>query len=151
MWVFICELHQLLWLADVESSIMLREAPEVVFPQWHLTSFTKQLLSGSKMNSIGKIRIYSILNQLFSFVTICFQVYYYQSGKEVIPSPYAGRLQPPSSPATTRNASIMIHDMQPSDSGVYTCEVHNFPDVNGQSQANIVVNVLGKSLFRDPV
>ncbi|XP_035480543.2 V-set and immunoglobulin domain-containing protein 1 [Scophthalmus maximus] len=70
------------------------------------------------------------------------QVYYYQSGKEVIPSPYAGRLQPPSSPATTRNASIMIHDMQPSDSGVYTCEVHNFPDVNGQSQANIVVNVL---------
>ncbi|KAF0021918.1 hypothetical protein F2P81_025829 [Scophthalmus maximus] len=97
------------------------------------------------MNSIGKIRIYSILNQLFSFVTICFQVYYYQSGKEVIPSPYAGRLQPPSSPATTRNASIMIHDMQPSDSGVYTCEVHNFPDVNGQSQANIVVNVLGSS------
>lgn len=34
--------------------------------------------------------------------------------------------------------------MQPSDSGVYTCEVHNFPDVSGKSQVNIIVNVLGE-------
>ncbi|XP_070839719.1 V-set and immunoglobulin domain-containing protein 1-like [Chaetodon trifascialis] len=72
------------------------------------------------------------------------QVYYYQSGKDVITSSYEGRLQPPSSPATTGNASITISNMKSSDSGVYTCEVHNFPDVDGQSQANIIVNVLEK-------
>lgn len=42
------------------------------------------------------------------------------------------------------NASITIRNMQPSDSGLYTCEVHNLPDVDGQSQANIIVNVLGE-------
>uniref|UniRef100_A0A3B4UTI3 V-set and immunoglobulin domain-containing protein 1 n=1 Tax=Seriola dumerili TaxID=41447 RepID=A0A3B4UTI3_SERDU len=51
---------------------------------------------------------------------------------------------PPSSPGSTRNASIIISNMQPSDAGVYSCEVHNFPDVDGQSQVNIIVNVLGK-------
>ncbi|XP_071316956.1 V-set and immunoglobulin domain-containing protein 1-like [Trachinotus anak] len=70
------------------------------------------------------------------------QVYYYQSGKDVILQPYEGRLQPPSSPGTSRNASIIISNMQTSDAGVYTCEVHNFPDVDGQSQVNIIVNVL---------
>lgn len=35
--------------------------------------------------------------------------------------------------------------MQPSDSGIYLCEVHNFPDVSGKSQVTIIVNVLGKS------
>ncbi|XP_070700028.1 V-set and immunoglobulin domain-containing protein 1-like isoform X2 [Pempheris klunzingeri] len=70
------------------------------------------------------------------------QVYYYQSGKDVITSSYEGRLQPPSSPATSRNASILISNMQTSDSGVYTCQVHNFPDVDGQSEVNIIVNVL---------
>uniref|UniRef100_A0A7N6BVP6 V-set and immunoglobulin domain-containing protein 1 n=1 Tax=Anabas testudineus TaxID=64144 RepID=A0A7N6BVP6_ANATE len=45
---------------------------------------------------------------------------------------------------TTNNASIIISNMQPSDSGVYTCEVHNFPDVSGKSQVNIIVNVLVK-------
>nr|XP_046267317.1 V-set and immunoglobulin domain-containing protein 1-like [Scatophagus argus] len=72
------------------------------------------------------------------------QVYYYQSGRDVITKSYEGRLQAPSSPATTRNASIILSNMQTSDSGVYTCEVHNFPDVNGQSQVNIIVNVLEK-------
>nr|XP_019941053.1 PREDICTED: V-set and immunoglobulin domain-containing protein 1-like [Paralichthys olivaceus] len=70
------------------------------------------------------------------------QVYYYQSGKDVIPRAYEGRIQPPSSPGTNKNASITIRNMQPSDSGVYSCEVHNFPDVDGKSQANIAVNVL---------
>ncbi|XP_074466875.1 V-set and immunoglobulin domain-containing protein 1-like [Sebastes fasciatus] len=70
------------------------------------------------------------------------QVYYYQSGEDVITKSYQGRIQPPSSPATTKNASILIRNMQSSDAGVYTCQVHNIPDVVGQSEANIIVNVL---------
>ncbi|XP_034406446.1 V-set and immunoglobulin domain-containing protein 1-like [Cyclopterus lumpus] len=72
------------------------------------------------------------------------QVYYSQAGKDVIPSSYEGRVQPPSSPGTTKNTSISIRNMQPSDAGVYTCQVHNFPDVDGQSEVNIIVNVLEK-------
>ena len=75
---------------------------------------------------------------------MCLQVYYYQSGKEIIGDEYKSRLQPPPSPATTRNASIIISNMQTSDTGVYTCDVHNIPDVEGQTQVNIMVNVLGK-------
>ncbi|XP_030010761.1 V-set and immunoglobulin domain-containing protein 1-like [Sphaeramia orbicularis] len=70
------------------------------------------------------------------------QVYYYQAGKDVISTAFEGRLTPPSAPATSRNASILISNMKPSDAGVYTCDVHNFPDVEGQSQVNIIVNVL---------
>lgn len=72
------------------------------------------------------------------------QVYYYQSGKEIILDEYKSRLQSPQFPATTRNASIIISNMQPSDAGVYTCDVHNIPDVDGQTQVNIMVNVLGE-------
>lgn len=68
--------------------------------------------------------------------------YYYQAGKDVISTAFEGRLTPPSAPGTSRNASILITNMKPSDAGVYTCDVHNYPDVEGQSQASIVVNVL---------
>ncbi|XP_044227469.1 V-set and immunoglobulin domain-containing protein 1-like [Thunnus albacares] len=70
------------------------------------------------------------------------QVYYYQGGKSVTLKSYEGRIQPPPDPSKTKNASIIISDMQPSDAGVYTCEVHNLPDVSGQSQVNIHVKVL---------
>lgn len=69
------------------------------------------------------------------------QLYYYQSGEDVITEAFEGRLQPPQSPATTFNASIILSNMQPADAGVYTCAVHNFPDVDGQSEVNIMVNV----------
>ncbi|KAE8287930.1 V-set and immunoglobulin domain-containing protein 1 Cortical thymocyte marker CTX Precursor [Larimichthys crocea] len=68
------------------------------------------------------------------------QVYYYQAGNYVVTT-YKDRLELPSSPATTRNASIIIRNMQLSDTGVYTCEVHNIPDVTGKSQVTILVNV----------
>uniref|UniRef100_A0A3Q4H2T8 V-set and immunoglobulin domain-containing protein 1 n=1 Tax=Neolamprologus brichardi TaxID=32507 RepID=A0A3Q4H2T8_NEOBR len=71
-------------------------------------------------------------------------IFYYQSGQVVIPKSYEGRIQTPAAPGDTKNASITIRNMQPSDSGLYTCEVHNLPDVDGQSQANIIVNVLEK-------
>ncbi|KAJ3589431.1 hypothetical protein NHX12_010276 [Muraenolepis orangiensis] len=70
------------------------------------------------------------------------QLYYYQSGEDVVTKLYEGRLQVPKDPTQSRNASISITDMQVSDSGVYTCEVHNFPDVDGRSEVNIIVNVL---------
>ncbi|KAM7397706.1 hypothetical protein PAMA_005837 [Pampus argenteus] len=68
------------------------------------------------------------------------QIYYYQGGDVYISKSYKSRFQPP--PAPTKNASVIISNMQPSDTGVYTCQVHNLPDVSGQSEANIIVNVL---------
>lgn len=70
------------------------------------------------------------------------QVYYYQGGQQVIAKAFQGILQPPISPATTKNASITLRNMQPEDAGHYACQVHNFPDVTGQSEINIAVNVL---------
>ncbi|KAL0994136.1 hypothetical protein UPYG_G00118170 [Umbra pygmaea] len=70
------------------------------------------------------------------------QVYYLQSGDSVIPQAYKARLTPPTSPATTKNASIVISNMQVSDAGAYTCEVHNLPDISGKTEASITVNVL---------
>ncbi|XP_076024402.1 V-set and immunoglobulin domain-containing protein 1-like [Genypterus blacodes] len=72
------------------------------------------------------------------------QVYYYQSGKDVIGKPYEDRIHPPSAVSTTKNASITISNMQPSDAGMYTCDVHNFPDVEGKSEATVIVHVLEK-------
>uniref|UniRef100_A0A8C5HZW1 V-set and immunoglobulin domain-containing protein 1 n=1 Tax=Gouania willdenowi TaxID=441366 RepID=A0A8C5HZW1_GOUWI len=73
-----------------------------------------------------------------------FQICYYQSGKVAITSSYEGRLQPPFSPEISKNASITLSNMQQSDAGVYSCDIHNFPDVEGRSQANIIVNVFEK-------
>uniref|UniRef100_A0A8C5HXX2 V-set and immunoglobulin domain-containing protein 1 n=1 Tax=Gouania willdenowi TaxID=441366 RepID=A0A8C5HXX2_GOUWI len=61
-----------------------------------------------------------------------------------ITSSYEGRLQPPFSPEISKNASITLSNMQQSDAGVYSCDIHNFPDVEGRSQANIIVNVFEK-------
>ncbi|XP_030602612.1 V-set and immunoglobulin domain-containing protein 1-like [Archocentrus centrarchus] len=72
------------------------------------------------------------------------QICYYQLGQTAINKPYEGRIQPPTAPGTTRNASIIMKNMQASDSGIYSCEVHNFPDVDGQTRASIIVNVLEK-------
>lgn len=74
-------------------------------------------------------------------------MYYSQAGEDIISKPYEGRLKAPTYP-TTSNASITISNMQVSDAGAYTCEVHNFPDVNGKTEATIIVNILGKFCFR---
>ncbi|XP_034082442.1 LOW QUALITY PROTEIN: V-set and immunoglobulin domain-containing protein 1-like [Gymnodraco acuticeps] len=68
-------------------------------------------------------------------------VYYYLSGTVDIATSYEGRVQPPFSPATTKNASIIIRNIQPSDTGVYSCQVHNLPDFEGVSEADIFVLV----------
>ncbi|KAJ8276772.1 hypothetical protein COCON_G00085240 [Conger conger] len=72
------------------------------------------------------------------------QVYYYISGKAVVQGKFEGRVKEPMFPNVTKNASITIGNMKPSDSGIYSCEVHNFPDAEGKTEGNIIVNVLEK-------
>ena len=75
-------------------------------------------------------------------------MYYYQSEVEAIGQPYVNRLTPPAYPNTTMNASITISNMQVSDGGVYTCDVHNFPDIEGKTEASVAVTVLGEASER---
>ncbi|XP_029925129.1 V-set and immunoglobulin domain-containing protein 1-like [Myripristis murdjan] len=69
------------------------------------------------------------------------QVYFYKKSQESINEQYRGRLQAFSSPDKTKNASIMISKMQPSDTGVYTCEVEMHMGAN----ASITVFVHARS------
>ncbi|XP_023700566.1 V-set and immunoglobulin domain-containing protein 1-like [Paramormyrops kingsleyae] len=71
------------------------------------------------------------------------QIYYYQGGEEIVYPDYKGRVIVPPSPITT-NASISIQGVTPADSGVYFCDVHNVPDVQGTTQGTITLNVLEK-------
>uniref|UniRef100_A0A673BAI3 V-set and immunoglobulin domain-containing protein 1 n=1 Tax=Sphaeramia orbicularis TaxID=375764 RepID=A0A673BAI3_9TELE len=103
-----------------------------------------EFVSSADMKTQQVVTRYSLQAKYVDVLPFCWQVYYYQAGKDVISTAFEGRLTPPSAPATSRNASILISNMKPSDAGVYTCDVHNFPDVEGQSQVNIIVNVLGK-------
>lgn len=68
----------------------------------------------------------------------------YQSGESVITEDYKGRLEAPVSPGTNKNVSVVLKNMQVTDSGLYTCDVNNFPDVAGTTEANIKVTVLRK-------
>lgn len=72
------------------------------------------------------------------------QVLYYQSGTTVIGQMFKSRVKLLSDPALTKNASISIDNMQQDDTGEYSCEVDNIPDVEGTNQKNIFLNVLGK-------
>ncbi|XP_076836775.1 V-set and immunoglobulin domain-containing protein 1-like [Brachyhypopomus gauderio] len=76
------------------------------------------------------------------------QVYYYQSGVEVIGQQFKDRLKvlyPPLS--TTMNATISISDMRIVDAGTYMCEVHNLPDISGISTATVIVHVFEKPSY----
>ncbi|KAI4882500.1 hypothetical protein NFI96_018896 [Prochilodus magdalenae] len=72
------------------------------------------------------------------------EVLYYQSGQQQIGKQFRNRLTVLSVINATRNASISISNMQSADSGTYTCDVRNFPDISGQAEASIIVNVLEK-------
>lgn len=71
-------------------------------------------------------------------------MFVYQSGEYVITEDYAGRLDAPISPDTTKNVSVVLKNVKVTDSGLYTCDVNNFPDVEGSTEANIKVTVLRK-------
>ncbi|XP_066501426.1 V-set and immunoglobulin domain-containing protein 1-like [Hoplias malabaricus] len=74
-------------------------------------------------------------------------VLFYEGGQQEIGQKFKNRLMVLSSINGTRNASISISNMQTTDSGSYTCEVHNFPDISGRAEASIKVNVFEKPSF----
>nr|XP_015206593.1 PREDICTED: V-set and immunoglobulin domain-containing protein 1 isoform X1 [Lepisosteus oculatus] len=69
------------------------------------------------------------------------QIYYYEAAQTFISKQFQGRL---GRVAGQNNASITINNTQPSDSGMYTCEVNNMPDFQGHNQGNIFLSVLVK-------
>lgn len=64
-------------------------------------------------------------------------------GSERIGEHFRDRLTVLSKLGTSMNASITISNMQTKDSGTYTCEVLNPPDIDGTTQSNIRVHVFG--------
>ncbi|OXB67609.1 hypothetical protein ASZ78_016732 [Callipepla squamata] len=68
-------------------------------------------------------------------------IYYYSEGQSYSYGEFKDRITAATSPG---NASITISNMQPSDTGSYTCEVFSPQDDAGQSQKSVIVNVLVK-------
>uniref|UniRef100_A0A8C3TUN4 V-set and immunoglobulin domain containing 1 n=1 Tax=Catharus ustulatus TaxID=91951 RepID=A0A8C3TUN4_CATUS len=71
------------------------------------------------------------------------QIYYYSGGHSYVYGAFKNRITASTIPG---NASITISNMQPSDTGSYTCEVFSPQGDSGQSQKSVIVNVLGKCL-----
>lgn len=67
------------------------------------------------------------------------QIYYFESGQSYSLGSFKNRITAATSP---NNATITISNMQPSDSGVYICEVNNPPDFQGNNQGVFFVSVL---------
>lgn len=70
-------------------------------------------------------------------------MFFYQSGTFMIGQQFKDRVNVLSKLGTTMNASISISNMKTTDAGTYTCEVHNLPDIEGTTEANIRVHVFG--------
>uniref|UniRef100_A0A8C6JUH5 V-set and immunoglobulin domain-containing protein 1 n=1 Tax=Melopsittacus undulatus TaxID=13146 RepID=A0A8C6JUH5_MELUD len=68
-------------------------------------------------------------------------IYYYSEGQSYSYGEFKNRITPATGPG---NASITISNMQPSDTGSYTCEVFSPQGDAGQSQKSVIVNVLVK-------
>ncbi|XP_026910715.1 V-set and immunoglobulin domain-containing protein 1 isoform X1 [Acinonyx jubatus] len=69
------------------------------------------------------------------------QIYYSEGGQATAIGQFKGRIVGSNDPD---NASITISHMQPTDSGVYVCDVNNPPDFVGKNQGILKVNVLVK-------
>ncbi|XP_040261007.1 V-set and immunoglobulin domain-containing protein 1 isoform X2 [Bufo bufo] len=67
-----------------------------------------------------------------------YQVYAYQNGQSYSMGRFQNRV---TFSNTTGNATITISNMQPQDTGVYRCEVSNFPDPLGEGQIQLIVQV----------
>ncbi|KAF1556191.1 V-set and immunoglobulin domain-containing protein 1, partial [Eudyptes schlegeli] len=69
------------------------------------------------------------------------QIYYYSGGQSYSYGEFKNRITAATGPG---NASITISNMQPSDTGSYTCEVFSPQGDAGQSQKSVIVSVLVK-------
>nr|XP_025033814.1 V-set and immunoglobulin domain-containing protein 1 isoform X1 [Pelodiscus sinensis] len=69
------------------------------------------------------------------------QIFYFQNGQTFEYGEFKNRINGTTNPG---NASITISNMQPSDTGLFTCEVFNPQDSNGQNQKSVAVSVLVK-------
>ncbi|NXR07761.1 VSIG1 protein, partial [Semnornis frantzii] len=69
------------------------------------------------------------------------QIYYYSGGQSYTYGEFKNRI---TAATGSGNASITISNMQPSDTGSYTCEVFSPQGDAGQSQKSVIVNVLVK-------
>ncbi|XP_005419881.1 V-set and immunoglobulin domain-containing protein 1 isoform X1 [Geospiza fortis] len=70
-----------------------------------------------------------------------YKIYYYSGGQSYSYGAFKNRITASTSPG---NASITISNMQPSDTGSYTCEVFSPQGDAAQSQKSVIVNVLVK-------
>lgn len=68
-------------------------------------------------------------------------IYYSEGGQAASIGRFKDRIVVSNEPD---NASITILYMQPADSGIYTCDVNNPPDFNGNNQGILTVSVLVK-------
>nr|XP_009943515.1 PREDICTED: V-set and immunoglobulin domain-containing protein 1 [Opisthocomus hoazin] len=68
-------------------------------------------------------------------------IYYYSEGQSYSYGEFKNRITAATGPG---NASITISNMQPSDTGSYTCEVFSPQGDAGQSQKSVIVSVLVK-------
>ncbi|NXW00474.1 VSIG1 protein, partial [Fregetta grallaria] len=68
-------------------------------------------------------------------------IYYYSEGQSYSYGEFKNRITAATGPG---NASITISNMQPSDTGSYTCEVFSPKGDAGQSQKSVIVSVLVK-------
>ncbi|NXS63315.1 VSIG1 protein, partial [Brachypteracias leptosomus] len=68
-------------------------------------------------------------------------IYYYLGGQTYTYGKFENRITAATGPG---NASITISNMQPSDTGSYTCEVFSPEGDTGQSQKSVIVSVLVK-------
>lgn len=71
------------------------------------------------------------------------QVLYY-NGKLYWVNSWENRMALVQNPPVSGDASVMIHNVQPSDSGLYICDVTNPNDWSGSGQGLINLTVLGK-------
>ncbi|XP_052669054.1 V-set and immunoglobulin domain-containing protein 1 [Harpia harpyja] len=69
------------------------------------------------------------------------KIYYYSGGQSGSYGEFKNRITAATGPG---NASITISNMQPSDTGFYTCEVFSPQGDTGQSQKSVIVSVLVK-------
>ncbi|XP_075116497.1 V-set and immunoglobulin domain-containing protein 1 isoform X2 [Leptodactylus fuscus] len=67
-----------------------------------------------------------------------YQVFAYQNGQPYPMGRFENRVR---SSNSTGNATITITNMQPQDSGFYSCQVSNFPENPGQGQVQLIVQV----------